>query len=384
MAVVKRLGGVLAACGTTAALLAPAAISAANDPQPPSSEVPGTTGPAAPATTTPAQIVNRPPLALLSARPSAATARKPVALDASASSDPDGSIARYEWDLDGDGSYETDGGATPVIEHTFDTADTREVGLRVTDDVGATSDGLLSLDVAAAPTPTVVNRPAPSAASPPSSSPSPSASPPSPPSPPSPASSSASPASSSASPAVSSRRRDSSSAADPPVARAAATTSVTISDFKFSPGTITVNAGDTVRWTNAGPTGHSATGSGFDTGILAKGASGSETFSKAGTFSYICTPHPFMKGTVVVKAAGSGGSASGGSASSGSGSSGSGSTDSSATDPFGSSGSSAASASGASLPTTGTNVVLVAAIGAGFLVAGLALRLAPRPRRRGG
>lgn len=159
---------------------------------------------------------------------------------------------------------------------------------------------------------------------------------------------------------------------------------MTISDFKFSPGTITVNAGDTVRWTNAGPTGHSATGSGFDTGILAKGASGSETFSKAGTFSYICTPHPFMKGTVVVNAAGSGGSGSGGSASSGSGSSGSGSADSSTTDPFGSSGSSAASATGASLPTTGTNVVFVAAIGAGFLVAGLALRLTPRPRRRGG
>ena len=57
--------------------------------------------------------------------------------------------------------------------------------------------------------------------------------------------------------------------------------------------------GDTVTWSNNGPTGHSATANdgSFDTGILQKGSSGSHTFSQAGTFSYICTPHPFMKGT---------------------------------------------------------------------------------------
>ena len=36
------------------------------------------------------------------------------------------------------------------------------------------------------------------------------------------------------------------------------------------------------------------------------GQSGSHTFDTAGTFSYICTPHPNMKGTVVVQAAQSG------------------------------------------------------------------------------
>jgi amicyanin len=95
-------------------------------------------------------------------------------------------------------------------------------------------------------------------------------------------------------------------AADPaPKAVAAANGSVAISDFTYSPGTITVNVGDTVTWVNNGPTPHSATSSSgaFDTGIFSKGQSRSHTFNEAGTFAYICTPHPFMKGTVVVQAA---------------------------------------------------------------------------------
>jgi amicyanin len=94
-----------------------------------------------------------------------------------------------------------------------------------------------------------------------------------------------------------------------PKAIAAASGSVTIADFSFTPATITVNAGDTVTWNNNGPTPHSATSANgaFDTGILRKDQSGSHTFNEAGTYSYICTPHPYMKGTVVVQAAQSGG-----------------------------------------------------------------------------
>jgi len=92
---------------------------------------------------------------------------------------------------------------------------------------------------------------------------------------------------------------------DKPVAIAAASTGVTISDFQFSPSSVTVNVGDTVTWTNNGPTPHSATSTGgvWDTGIMDAGKSGSHTFSEAGTFSYICTPHPNMHGTIVVQAA---------------------------------------------------------------------------------
>jgi hypothetical protein len=70
----------------------------------------------------------------------------------------------------------------------------------------------------------------------------------------------------------------------------------------FGPKSITIHVGDTVTWINAGPTVHSATASdhSFDTGVLKKGASGSHTFPRAGTFAYICSIHPFMKGTVVV------------------------------------------------------------------------------------
>ena len=69
---------------------------------------------------------------------------KPVLLDASPSKDPDGSIVRYEWDLDGNGDFEADSGATPSITHTFNLYKglvdprKREIRVRVTDDKGAT------------------------------------------------------------------------------------------------------------------------------------------------------------------------------------------------------------------------------------------------------
>ncbi len=96
-------------------------------------------------------------------------------------------------------------------------------------------------------------------------------------------------------------------AAESKKAKAAATANVTISDFRFTPATVTVVEGDTITWTNDGPTGHSATASNgeFDTGIFPAGESRSETFDTPGTYAYICTPHPNMEGTVVVEAAGS-------------------------------------------------------------------------------
>lgn len=78
----------------------------------------------------------------------------------------------------------------------------------------------------------------------------------------------------------------------------------TISDFKFTPATITIHTGDTITWTNVGPTEHTATASNgsFNTGILKKGQSASHTFTQPGTYAYICTIHPFMHGTIVVLA----------------------------------------------------------------------------------
>ena len=79
---------------------------------------------------------------------------------------------------------------------------------------------------------------------------------------------------------------------------------MTIADFSFTPASITIHVGDTVTWVNNGPSAHTATANNgaFNTGVLQKGHSASHTFTKAGTYSYICSIHPFMHGTVVVLA----------------------------------------------------------------------------------
>jgi plastocyanin len=84
------------------------------------------------------------------------------------------------------------------------------------------------------------------------------------------------------------------------VAQAAA--SVSIVDFAFNPGSVAVDMGGTVTWTNQGATPHTvtATDGSFDSGQLAAGASFSHTFASAGTVAYFCAIHPDMVGSVVV------------------------------------------------------------------------------------
>jgi amicyanin len=86
----------------------------------------------------------------------------------------------------------------------------------------------------------------------------------------------------------------------------AANASVQIVDMAFAPADVTVSVGDTVTWTNADPMIHTVTSTtgAFDSGDLDQGESYSLTFTEAGTFAYLCTPHPFMTGTVTVVAAG--------------------------------------------------------------------------------
>jgi plastocyanin len=85
----------------------------------------------------------------------------------------------------------------------------------------------------------------------------------------------------------------------------AATHTVTIADFAFSPPMLTITAGDTVTWTNEDQVVHTATSTtgAFDSGDLAQGASFSFTFTTPGTYTYVCTPHPSMTGQIVVVAA---------------------------------------------------------------------------------
>ena len=166
---------------------------------------------------------------------------------------------------------------------------------------------------------------------------------------------------------------------DRPSANAAQSSSVTITDFEFSPATITVNVGDTVTWTNEGPTMHTATAEdgSFDTGNLEQGESGSATFNDAGTIPYICTPHPFMKGRVVVRAANTGGGGTGGGTGGGAGGGGSGdgSTDTQVDDGSGVAGvDSGSDDDGSGLPATGFEALLIALLGLATLGAGILLR----------
>jgi PKD domain len=86
----------------------------------------------------PATGENLPPTARFTPTPFSPLVFDPVTLDASASSDPEGPIARYEWDLDGDRTFETDNGDDPVLVTSFDTPGERVVRLQVTDADGAT------------------------------------------------------------------------------------------------------------------------------------------------------------------------------------------------------------------------------------------------------
>lgn len=77
---------------------------------------------------------------------------------------------------------------------------------------------------------------------------------------------------------------------------------VTIEDNAFSPETVTISTGDTVRWTNLDSTTHTVTGTGTNFGSenLNQGDSYEFLFTDAGTYEYYCSIHPSMQGTVVV------------------------------------------------------------------------------------
>ncbi len=95
-------------------------------------------------------VQNRAPTASFTLTPNPATAGTAVIFDATGSTDPDGTIAKYEWDLDGNGTYETSTGTTPTTTKTYATAATLNIGLRVTDNSGATATSTKALTVRSA------------------------------------------------------------------------------------------------------------------------------------------------------------------------------------------------------------------------------------------
>jgi len=77
---------------------------------------------------------------------------------------------------------------------------------------------------------------------------------------------------------------------------------VHIDNFTFGPQSVTVPKGGTVEWVNRDDTPHRvvATGNQFKSPVLDTDDKFSWTFTEVGSFSYFCSLHPHMTGTVVV------------------------------------------------------------------------------------
>lgn len=83
---------------------------------------------------------------------------------------------------------------------------------------------------------------------------------------------------------------------------AAATRTVDIRNYKFTPTSLRVHVGDRVTFVNHDNDAHTATAydKSFDSQGLDSNEKWTHVFRKPGTFKYFCQLHPYMKGTIVV------------------------------------------------------------------------------------
>jgi len=75
-------------------------------------------------------------------------------------------------------------------------------------------------------------------------------------------------------------------------------------EYSFSPARTRIKSGTTLSFTNVGDIPHDASAlqrESWSTGALAKGETKTVTFNKPGVYYYICTPHPWMYGQVIVE-----------------------------------------------------------------------------------
>lgn len=95
-------------------------------------------------------VSNAAPTGDFAASPSPAAVNESVTLDAAKAVDDDGSITSYDWDIDGDGTFERTGEVTNV---SWVDAGTKNVSLRVTDNDGAVNTTTAAVQVTYPPTP---------------------------------------------------------------------------------------------------------------------------------------------------------------------------------------------------------------------------------------
>jgi plastocyanin len=79
---------------------------------------------------------------------------------------------------------------------------------------------------------------------------------------------------------------------------------VQIKNDAYAPASLTITAGQSVTFTNADDDAHTVTAvdGSFDSKGLDTNGVWRHTFAKPGVYRYFCELHPFMKGTIVVKA----------------------------------------------------------------------------------
>jgi plastocyanin len=90
---------------------------------------------------------------------------------------------------------------------------------------------------------------------------------------------------------------------NPSTVPAPKTYNIAISNFAFSPSTLSINKGDTVVWINKDSASHTVTsdsGNEIASGSLSNGQTFSHTFNTAGSFDYHCAIHPSMKANIIV------------------------------------------------------------------------------------
>ena len=77
----------------------------------------------------------------------------------------------------------------------------------------------------------------------------------------------------------------------------------TMTGLQFAHPSIEIAVGTTIEWKNEDPVPHTVTAddNSFDSGLIDGGQVWRYTFTRPGSYAIHCTPHPFMKGTIVVK-----------------------------------------------------------------------------------
>lgn len=92
------------------------------------------------------------------------------------------------------------------------------------------------------------------------------------------------------------------SAAAAPAARP---TAITIDNYAFHPGALTVARGTTVVWLNKDDDVHTIKSKdgpeAFNSPALETGSQFEFRFKRAGTYHYVCTVHPYMHGVIAVR-----------------------------------------------------------------------------------